>query len=58
MCVHRAVAADSVKPEEAEGDYATHSWNINNLPRNRGSTLRYLAGDELITGVQVLLPNT
>lgn len=37
----------------ADGDYATHPWNINNLPRNRGSTLRYLAGNELITGVQV-----
>ena len=36
-----------------DGDYATHPWNINNLPRNRGSTLRYLAGNELITGVQV-----
>jgi hypothetical protein len=48
-------ATTSGKLEEAnsDGDYATHPWNINNLPRNRGSTLRYLAGNELITGVQV-----
>ena len=33
--------------------YAVHGWNINNLPRHQGSVLRYLEGDELITGVQV-----
>eukprot|EP00884_Botryococcus_braunii_P001080 jgi/Botrbrau1/10973/Bobra.0383s0027.1 len=38
-------------PEEEE--YACHKWNINNLPRNRGSVLRYIVGDELITGVMV-----
>ena len=50
-----AGGAGSNKQDEAnsDGDYATHPWNINNLPRNRGSTLRYLAGNELITGVQV-----
>ena len=45
-----------MRPEEAEAHYSTHPWNINNLPRHRGSTLRYLAGDELITGVQVPPP--
>jgi hypothetical protein len=34
-------------------EYAAHGWNINNLPRHQGSVLRYLEGDELITGVQV-----
>jgi len=48
-----AGAANQVRPEETEAHYSTHPWNINNLPRHRGSTLRYLAGDELITGVQV-----
>ena len=45
--------SDDVRPEVSEAHYSTHPWNINNLPRHRGSTLRYLAGDELITGVQV-----
>ena len=43
--------------EEAEAareeEYGRHGWNINNLPRHQGSVLRYLEGDELITGVQV-----
>ena len=34
-------------------EYAAHGWNINNLPRHQASVLRYLEGDELITGVQV-----
>lgn len=50
-----AGAGEGGKHDDAkvDSDFAAHSWNINNLPRNRGSTLRYLAGNELITGVQV-----
>ncbi|KAL0026074.1 hypothetical protein WJX79_007057 [Trebouxia sp. C0005] len=33
--------------------YSEHAWNINNLPRCKGSVLRYYIGDELITGVMV-----
>ena len=36
-----------------EEKYSRHCKNINNLPRHQGSVLRYLEGDELITGVQV-----
>ncbi len=38
--------------EARQREYAAHGWNINNLPRHQGSVLRYLEGDELITGVQ------
>ncbi|BDA42391.1 probable lysine-specific demethylase JMJ703 at N-terminal half [Coccomyxa sp. Obi] len=38
-------------PEEAA--YSEHKWNINNMPRCKGSVLRYLVGEELITGVMV-----
>eukprot|EP00891_Asterochloris_glomerata_P005677 jgi/Astpho2/5677/Aster-02919 len=38
-------------PEEVA--YSEHPWNINNLPRCKGSVLHYLIGDELITGVMV-----
>ena len=57
-CVFGAAqsGAKDVKTEDSDGGFPTHPWNINNLPRNRGSTLRYLAGDELITGVQVWQP--
>ena len=53
------VAAEEAERARAEAaaarqrDYAVHGWNINNLPRHQGSVLRYLEGDELITGVQV-----
>ena len=43
-------AAEAAAARQRE--YAAHGWNINNLPRHRGSVLRYLEGDELITGVQ------
>ncbi|KAK9803401.1 hypothetical protein WJX72_006240 [[Myrmecia] bisecta] len=33
--------------------YSQHAWNINNLPRCKGSVLRYVIGEELITGVMV-----
>jgi len=36
-----------------EEQYAEHPWNINNMPRSTSSVLRYLLGDELITGVMV-----
>lgn len=50
-------SVEDLRPEETEAHYSTHPWNINNLPRHRGSTLRYLAGDELITGVQACRPS-
>lgn len=37
-----------------EEKYASHPWNVNNMPRCESSMLRYLdAGDGLITGVMV-----
>jgi hypothetical protein len=33
--------------------YSSHPWNINNMPRNRGSVLRYLRVTEPVTGVMV-----
>ncbi|KAK9864104.1 hypothetical protein WJX84_004798 [Apatococcus fuscideae] len=38
---------------DKETAYSKHAWNINNLPRCKGSVLRYLIGEELITGVMV-----
>ncbi len=55
-CTNGAVEeAQRAAAEAAEArlrEYAAHGWNINNLPRHQGSVLRYLEGDELITGVQ------
>lgn len=50
----RAAAAEVAAAREKL--YSRHGWNINNLPRHQGSVLRYLEGDELITGVQVRAP--
>lgn len=34
-------------------EYSLHQWNINNMPRCRGSVLRYVTVQEPITGVMV-----
>lgn len=39
--------------DEAGMRYATHPWNVNNMPRGAASVLRYIETDELITGVMV-----
>ncbi|GIL43086.1 hypothetical protein Vafri_875 [Volvox africanus] len=50
-----AAAAAAAAPllDERARQYACHPWNINNLPRARGSMLRYLETNEFITGVMV-----
>lgn len=42
-----------LKPSEQAKMYNNHPWNINNMPFNSGSVLRYINVDELITGVMV-----
>ncbi|MEW5303579.1 MAG: hypothetical protein WDW36_006258 [Sanguina aurantia] len=39
--------------DEKAREYSTHPWNVNNMPYNKGSALRYMDVDELITGVMV-----
>ncbi|KAK9803314.1 hypothetical protein WJX73_000542 [Symbiochloris irregularis] len=49
-------AVEGIKPRvytPEERAYSEHPWNINNLTRCKGSVLRYLVGEELITGVMV-----
>ncbi|KAK9825321.1 hypothetical protein WJX74_009284 [Apatococcus lobatus] len=48
-----AAAAAQRHFTDKETAYSKHAWNINNLPRCKGSVLRYLIGEELITGVMV-----
>ena len=55
--VEREAVAAAEEAAEREKLYSRHGWNINNLPRHQGSVLRYLEGDELITGVQVRPPH-
>lgn len=54
----REEAARAEAEAAREKEYSLHGWNINNLPRHQGSVLRYLEGEELITGVQVHLPHS
>ena len=38
---------------EAQDEYANHPWNVNNMPCAKGSLLKYLKEDGLISGVMV-----
>ncbi|KAL6783768.1 hypothetical protein ACKKBF_B05720 [Auxenochlorella protothecoides x Auxenochlorella symbiontica] len=49
-----AAAAAAAPPDcPAAAAYAEAAWNVNNMPRGRGSVLRHALGEELITGVMV-----
>lgn len=54
----RGVPRDSrtgrqVKLDANARRYAVHAWNINNMPRCRGSVLRHVLTDKPVTGVMV-----